>query len=81
MKNLVTSTLLLLALMLPATIAACDFVVDSIFCNIKGNVASVTKGGGDYWSNESYSGDDTIPDSVTYNGTIYLITRISHAAF
>ena len=81
MKNLITSVFLLLALLWPAAASAYDFEVDGIYYKINGNEASVTNGGGDYWNYESYSGDVTIPDSVTYDGTTYLVTGISHAAF
>ena len=49
MRILITSALLLLALLLPATITAYDLEVDGIYNNINGNEASVTS--------ENYSGD------------------------
>ena len=59
---------------------AYDFEVDgiyyNIFYNIDGNEAIVT-----YKSDQSYSGDITIPSTVTYNNTSYTVTAIGSAAF
>ena len=82
MKSLIKTTLLLLALLLPATAFAHDFEVDGIYYNINGNEATVTFQGTSYYqySNE-YSGSVTIPSSVTYNGTTYSVTSIGWYAF
>ncbi len=82
MKQLFRFSLLLLALLLPATATAHDFEVDGIYYNINGNEATVTFRGTSYYqySNE-YSGSVTIPSSVTYNGTIYSVTSIGWYAF
>ena len=82
MKSLITSALLMLALLLPATVTAHDFEVDGIYYIINGNEATVTFRGTSYYeySNE-YSGSVTIPSSVTYNGTIYSVTSIGWFAF
>ena len=82
MKSLITSALLMLALLLPATVTAHDFEVDGIYYIINGNEATVTFRGTSYYeySNE-YSGSVTIPSSVTYNGTIYSVTSIGVLAF
>ena len=82
MKSLITSALLMLALLLPATATAHDFEVDGIYYIINGNEATVTFRGTSYYeySNE-YSGSVTIPSSVTYNGTIYSVTSIGVLAF
>lgn len=82
MKSLITSALLMLALLLPATATAHDFEVDGIYYIINGNEATVTFRGTSYYeySNE-YSGSVTIPSSVTYNGTIYSVTSIGWFAF
>ena len=77
MKSLIKTTLLLLALLLPASAASFDFMVDGIYYNINGNEASVTKGNG----YESYSGDVAIPETVTYDGVTYTVTAISGSAF
>ncbi len=82
MKHLLKLSLLLLALLLPATATAHDFEVDGIYYNIKGNEASVTYPGTSLsqYSNE-YSGDVTIPSTVTWEGTTYSVTSIDHYAF
>ena len=71
-------TMALLAL----TATAHDFEVDGIYYNINGTEAAVTYRGTDYnqFSNE-YSGNVTIPATVTYNGTTYSVTTISAWAF
>ena len=81
MKNIITSALLLLALMLPATATAHDFEVDGIYYNINGNEASVTYKGSDYDYYNEYSGSVVIPPTVTYNGTTYPVTSISDWTF
>ena len=75
MKHLFKLTLLLLPLLLPATATAHDFEVDGIYYNINGNEATVTSG------TSKYTGDVTIPDSVTHDGTTYLVTAIGWGAF
>jgi len=75
MKSFITSTLLLLALLLPATATAFDFEVDGIYYNINGNEATVTKGDTDY------AGDVTIPTTVTYSNKTYPVTAIGDGAF
>lgn len=79
MKSFITSTLLLLALLVPATAAAYDFEVDGIYyihSSEQGNV-EVTE------SPESarYAGHVTIPETVTYNDTTYCVTAIGTHAF
>ncbi len=79
MKNLITSTLLLLALLLPASAAAFDFAVDGIYynhCNKPGTVEVAPPP-----SSNKYSGAVDIPATVTYNGTTYTVTAISKEAF
>lgn len=71
-------------------IAACalsgsahDFEVDGIYYNIiNGNEASVTYRGTSYfqYSNE-YTGDVTIPATVTYSGATFSVTAIEEWAF
>ena len=77
MKIIIQFFVLLLALMLPATAAAYDFEVDGIYYNINGNEATVTTGNG----YESYSGDVTIPETVTFDGVTYSVTAIGGSAF
>ena len=79
MKNLISSALLLLALLLPATAAAYDFEVDGIFynfCNEEGAVQVTTPP-----YSESYSGTVNIPAAVTYNDSTYTVTAIGELAF
>ena len=82
MKHLFSLSLLLLALLLPATALAHDFEVDGIYYNINGSEATVTYKGSSYYeySNE-YSGSVAIPATVTYNGTAYSVTKIGDEAF
>ena len=82
MKHLITSALLLLALLLPATAAAYDFQVDGIYYNINGNEVTVTDKGNGSWSDTSaYTGDIKIPETVTYDGVTYTVTAVDASAF
>ena len=84
MKNIITSALLLLALLLPATATAQDFEVDGIYYNINGNQVSVSVTylkNSDGSSAHSYSGDITIPETVDYLGTTYTVASIGSWAF
>ena len=76
MKQIIRFSFLLLAILLPATAVAYDFEVDGIYYNINGNNATVTNN-----TYNTYSGDIVIPETVTYNGTTYLVTSIYPAAF
>ena len=80
MKRLYQLSILLA--LLPATATAHDFLVDGIYYLINGNEAIVTyKGTYDTQYNNEYTGDVTIPETVTYNGTIYSVTSIASRAF
>ena len=82
MKHLFTATLLLLALLMPATATAHQFEVDGIYYNIlNDNEAEVTYKGTYYNEYSEYSGDIIIPPSVSYNGTTYSVTTIGRSAF
>ena len=82
MKHLFNLSLLLLALLLPATALAYDFEVDGIYYNMNGNEATVTyKGTYSSQYYDEYSGSVTIPPSVTYGGTTYSVTSIGGSAF
>ena len=85
MKSLNTLALLLLALLLPAlAVTAQDFEVDGIYYNINGNQVSVSvtyQKNSDGSSNYSYSGDITIPATVTYGGVTYTVSTIGSWAF
>ena len=76
MKNLLNFTILLLAFLLPATATAHDFEIDGFYYNIlSNNTVEVTRG------YSTYSGDVTIPSTVTYYGTTYSVTTIGDYAF
>ena len=75
MKQFFHFSLLLLALLLPATATAYDFEVDGIYYNIDCSNASVTFG------DNEYRGSVTIPATVTHDGTTYSVTTIGDNAF
>ncbi len=78
MKIIFKLTILLLTLLSSASAAAYDFEVDGIYYSIvNGNEVSVTRSP----SSNKYSGDVTIPASVTYGGTTYSVTSIYDRAF
>ena len=82
MKQLLRFSIMLLALLLPATAVAFDFEVDGIYYKINGNEAAVTFRGQDYYSYDNeYSGSVVIPATVTHNGTTYPVTAIGAGAF
>ena len=81
MKNLLTSTILVLALLMPALATAADFVVDDICYNINGNEAAVTRKGLPGYLFIGYSGPVVIPATVTYDGITYPVTSIEALAF
>ena len=84
MKNIITSALLLLALMLPATATAQFFEVDGIYYSINDDQVSVSV---TYLKNSDgssacpYSGDITIPETVNYLGTTYTVVSIGSWTF
>ena len=82
MNQLFNLSLLLLALLLPATASAYDFEVDGIYYKVNGNEVTVTYKG--YYESDyqnDYSGNVAIPATVTYNGTTYSVTSIGYGAF
>jgi len=82
MKSLITSAMLLLALLLPAAAAAHDFEVGGIYYNINGDEATVTfRGTYTHSYSDEYTGDVAIPSAVTYGGTTYAVTAIGESAF
>ena len=81
MKQLIKTTILLLALLLPAIATAHDFEVDGIYYNrIDSDEVEVTYRGRNLLNND-YSGTVNIPASVTYNETTYSVTAIDSLAF
>lgn len=75
--------LLFWALLATTCLWAHDFVVDGIYYNfLDGNNVAVTYKGSSYDAyNNEYSGEVTIPETVTYNGTTYSVTSIGNYAF
>ena len=83
--NLNKLLLVIVGLLLSTTALAHDFEVDGIYYNYLDKTAKtviVTCRGTFYndYSNE-YIGAVTIPSSVTYNDTVYSVTKISYEAF
>ena len=54
--------------------ASADVEVDGIYYDISGTTATVTQGG-------NYSGDIVIPESITFENSIYSVTSIGREAF
>ena len=79
-QYLYKSLIVLLALIVPVTSGAYNFQVDGIYYNKNGNELEVT-----YKSNSSsvhtYSGEITIPETVTYNDETFTVTSIGDKAF
>lgn len=73
----------LLLLLAAATAGAHDFEVDGIYYNITGdNEAEVTyKGDYYYTDNNRYTGEVTIPKTVTEDGVTFAVTSIGDYAF
>lgn len=66
---------LIFVALLPLVAIAYDAKINGIYYNFSGKTAIVTCG------NDNYSGAVVIPESVTYNGTIYCVTCIGNNAF
>ena len=81
MKQFIKTAILLLALLLPLTATAADFVVDGICYNIHGNEAAVASRRVPGFLFIGYSGAVVIPATVTYDGTTYPVTSIEAIAF
>lgn len=82
MKHLFKFSLLLLALLLPATAMAYDFYANGIYYNINGNEVTVTyKGTSPSQYSDRYTGSVTIPSTVNYGGMTYSVTSIGGWAF
>ena len=80
MKRLLQTSLLLLAVLLPATAMAYDFEVDGVYyiSDLWDDFAIVCDQGED---GDHYSGNVTIPASVTIGDTTYPVTKINAYAF
>ena len=86
MKKSILRKLMLIAVLLTCVNAfAHDFEVDGIYYNITSDsdlTVAVTYRGDSYNSyNNEYSGQVTIPESVTYNSNTYSVTSIGGSAF
>ncbi|OYP64727.1 leucine-rich repeat domain-containing protein [Prevotella sp. P2-180] len=70
-------TTLLLSVFFSISASAYDVEVDGIYYNIvtKGKAAEVTKG------DNNYSGDVTIPETITVDNVVYNVTSIGREAF
>ena len=68
----------LLSLLMPMMANAYDAEVDGIYYDLSGDEATVNHG---ILAVGSYSGDVTIPESITYNGKTYSVTGIGYQAF
>ena len=68
----------LLVLLIPLSAKSYDACINSIYYNFSGTNATVTYATTSY---NSYSGDISIPASVTYSGTNYNVTEIGYRAF
>lgn len=80
MKHLIKTSLLLLSFLLPMSAMAYGFIVDGVYyqTDLWGDYAMVCDQGED---GGLYSGNVTIPESVTNDGTTYPVTRINAYAF
>ena len=80
MKRLLQTLLLLLAVLLPATAMAYDFEADGVYyiSDLWDDFAIVCDQGED---GDHYSGNVTIPASVTIGDTTYPVTKINAYAF
>ena len=76
MKKSILSMLLVLTCWAQAS--AYSFEVDGIYYNKNGSNATVTYRDNNY---NSYSGEVTIPSTVTFDGTTYTVTAIGDCAF
>ena len=85
MKPIIKLTLLLLAILLPATTSAYDFKVNGIYYNITNSTNRTVEVTYQSYTNgtyvSDYSGNVNIPSTVTYYGTTYTVTRIGYDAF
>lgn len=80
MKLLFRFSLLMLALLLPATASAFRFEANGIYYNTNGEYVTVTDADGNT-NTHDYTGDVVIPETVTYAGTTYSVTAIDGYAF
>ncbi len=79
-KNIsIPALLLMLAMLMPLSASAYDFMVNNIYYNISGdNTVGVTYKDSNL---NTYSGSVTIPSKVTHDGVQYTVTAIGDHAF
>ena len=79
MKHLLLSLLVVMAALMPASMAAYDFEVNGIYyIKRANNTLRVTYKDNNY---NSYSGHVVLPPTVTYEGVTYTVTEIGNNAF
>lgn len=78
MKDMKKQLLLVFLMFLPLMVSAEVVEIDGLWYNIvsKAKVAEVSPSQGD-----EYSGEVEIPASVTYDGTVYIVSSIGSEAF
>lgn len=76
MKQLIRLSIVLLALILPVTASAYSFEVDGIYYEDWGDYCVAVVSG-----DNQYTGDVTIPETVTYDGTTYSVNWIGDESF
>lgn len=83
MRHPLSIFLLTLALLIPATAASHDFVIDGIYYKyLLNNEVAVTYRGTEHWTySDRYTGEVIIPSTVTYNHRTYTVTKIGTNAF
>ena len=85
MKKFKSLVLAVMGLLCCMSVSAEDFEVDGIYYNITSQadktVAVTYRGDYDYSYSNEYSGEVTIPESVTYNEDTYSVTSIGNGAF
>ena len=75
MKKIKLRILLALLMSMVASVASAQTEIGGIYYNFNDGTAEVTS------NPNKYSGNITIPDRVTYDGTEYSVTSIGVAAF
>ena len=68
-------TTLILSVFFSISASAYRVEVDGIYYDISGTTATVTSG------EKEYSGNIVIPESITFENSIYSVTSIGYAAF
>ena len=86
-RTLLHSALTFFLLLLPTVAMGYDFMVDSIYYNVRNGQAIVTNKGSENGHSsdvvlpDSYSGEVTVPRTVTHDGITYSVTAVGDYAF